>query len=1067
MLDKSLTLLELTPVQGHATNGKVERAIQELKKITKSLMHQVGLTSLMKELTPLAAASAAQSLDLWPHTSNPNNMSRREARTGQKGSITDLTPFFCATAYYRKEDDKRGARIGLAVARILSPTGSVISHDILDLKTMKVHNVRTAKFNERLSEYKSASTRIANIMNAEVVHGPRPLEPTLEQIQTTDTSPSRNHYNDARYDTKYNKFYKIELFNKLGRFVCVYCNAPFNSQGTLRTHFSGDACTYNLKTRHKYEPTNIPAIITNKRNVVEEQTENTILCEYCNNELAGPTPTGRTSLATKKHIEKCKEQHHDKTIKDRAREAKKEKDKQKAAARTAATIEKHGKNNRSMRSKITKITAMMINTIIDKPQAMNYTVLNDELHIQMDNNKETKHESKEYSNNDPSPQYKPQAIGIRILDIINKQNIMDPNLLNEGHHMTLKIDRPSTLLLNPLLSEGFNTTSPLHLDHMESYNTFETQKDTDGKVKIKNLTIPGITLGTSKSFTPHKSKEVAGHPLEDYWREAEAVEYKQLVDTGTIIVIPETESRNHTRPIGSMMIYKIKFKDDGKTIDKFKCRLVALGFMEIAGRHFNPDACSAPVARGSTFMVLIAAAVEHNLLLKQADVKGAYLISEIDKDISIRLPNDTRLHSVKKGLYGLKQAGYLWNVKFTSVLIDIGFTVSKNDRCLYTFYRTNKSGEVEKCWIAIWVDDILAAVSSEELWNELFSKLDKECPSVQGELKWLLGMKITETNNSGEGRRIYISQESKITGLLENLGLTDCNSVRTPLPTSASLPDATNCPRTNKDEKETIVGLPFKSYAAFRTNYREILGFLAHIAEYGRPDIMQAVHFLARFQAYPSKDQYALVKRIVRYCKGTKDLSMIFGNREHPYHDTLVGHVDSDFAGCKDSSKSTTGSIFLVYGAAVEVKSGKQKCVTKSSTEAELVAASQSVCTALYLKRIIEDDLKIPVGKVPIYEDNEACITIAKNGTSHSRTRHIRVADAWIYQEVHDHKTIDIRSINTNDNIADMFTKSLPKAAFERHRNMLMGYNKTSAFIAGNKRSWNKDLISGKVYSLN
>ena len=95
----------------------------------------------------------------------------------------------------------------------------------------------------------------------------------------------------------------------------------------------------------------------------------------------------------------------------------------------------------------------------------------------------------------------------------------------------------------------------------------------------------------------------------------------------------------------------------------------------------------------------------------------------------------------------------------------------------------------------------------------------------------------------------------------------------------------------------------------------------------------------------------------------------------------------------------------MFYGAAVEVKSKKQKYATKSSTEAELVAVSQSVCTALHLKRIIEDDLKIPVGTVPIYEDNEACITIAKNVTSHSRTRHIRVADAWIYQEVHDHKT--------------------------------------------------------------
>ena len=118
----------------------------------------------------------------------------------------------------------------------------------------------------------------------------------------------------------------------------------------------------------------------------------------------------------------------------------------------------------------------------------------------------------------------------------------------------------------------------------------------------------------------------------------------------------------------------------------------------------------------------------------------------------------------------------------------------------------------------------------------------------------------------------------------------------------------------------------------------------------------------------------------------------------------------------------------------------------------------------------MEEDLKIQIGKVPMYEDNDACITIANNGSVHSRTRHIRVADAWIYQEVHDNQNIDIKNVDTKNNIADMFTKSLPKAAFEKHRNMLMTgeveVKKSKVYVSNVNESWRNSLLNGKKYTL-
>ena len=72
-------------------------------------------------------------------------------------------------------------------------------------------------------------------------------------------------------------------------------------------------------------------------------------------------------------------------------------------------------------------------------------------------------------------------------------------------------------------------------------------------------------------------------------------------------------------------------------------------------------------------------------------------------------------------------------------------------------------------------------------------------------------------------------------------------------------------------------------------------------------------------------------------------------------------------------------------------------------------------------------------------EDNTGCIGVAKGGGNHKRRRHIRVADAWIYQETALAKSIELYQVKSKDNVADMFTKSLESPAFIRFRNIIMG----------------------------
>ena len=146
----------------------------------------------------------------------------------------------------------------------------------------------------------------------------------------------------------------------------------------------------------------------------------------------------------------------------------------------------------------------------------------------------------------------------------------------------------------------------------------------------------------------------------------------------------------------------------------------------------------------------------------------------------------------------------------------------------------------------------------------------------------------------------------------------------------------------------------------------------------------------------------------------------------------------SDFAGSCDVH-STTGYAVFVYGCDVYQRSTKQKCVTTSTFEAELVAGSTSAKHTLYFMRLMKD-FGVKIDKAPLYVDNEACIKVSRGGGSHVRSRHIRVCDAWLYQCVHIDNKINIIKIRSEANVADINTKVVTKESFLFLRSLLMGY---------------------------
>ncbi|KAJ9523108.1 hypothetical protein QJQ45_023911 [Haematococcus lacustris] len=113
----------------------------------------------------------------------------------------------------------------------------------------------------------------------------------------------------------------------------------------------------------------------------------------------------------------------------------------------------------------------------------------------------------------------------------------------------------------------------------------------------------------------------------------------------------------------------------------------------------------------------------------------------------------------------------------------------------------------------------------------------------------------------------------------------------------------------------------------------------------------------------------------------------------------LQGFSDADYAGDKDTARSTTGYIFTLNGGAISWSSRLQPTVAMSTAEAEYMAASSAAKEALWLRKLMRD-LQLDASCVHLGCDNQAAIQLLHNPMATSRAKHIDVHHHFVRERI-------------------------------------------------------------------
>ena len=256
-----------------------------------------------------------------------------------------------------------------------------------------------------------------------------------------------------------------------------------------------------------------------------------------------------------------------------------------------------------------------------------------------------------------------------------------------------------------------------------------------------------------------------------------------------------------------------------------------------------------------------------------------------------------------------------------------------------------------------------------------------------------------------------MDQSAYIRTVLNKFKMHECHPVATPLPS-----------------KLDYEGL--NSEEQYDAPCQSVLGCLMYIMTCTRPDLSVAINILSRYVHKNNLVTWQYLKRVLRYLKRSVNLTLTFTRTN--YKSILVGYVDSDWGGGEDGDRrSTTGFLFKLFDTCTICwNTRRQTSVAASSTEAEYMALFEAVREALWLKALASS-IKIEIlDPIIIYEDNNGCISIANNPTSHKRSKHIDIKYHFSREQV-EKNVIRLEHLPTQEQLADALTKSLPAPRFK------------------------------------
>lgn len=503
---------------------------------------------------------------------------------------------------------------------------------------------------------------------------------------------------------------------------------------------------------------------------------------------------------------------------------------------------------------------------------------------------------------------------------------------------------------------------------------------------------------------PRSYQEAIESIESEKWLKAMKEEIDSLSVNNTWILVQKPLKQ---KVIDCKWVFKIKNNPDD-TIERYKARLVARGFNQEHGIDYEET--FSPVVRYDSIRAILAIVAAKKLKMKQFDVKTAFLYGDLKEDVFMKQPKgfydgSDKVCKLRKSLYGLKQSSRCWNQKFKDFIVEFGFEVSSADPCVFT-----KNTKEETLILCIYVDDGMIFGNSDESIDLVIDHLQRKFEVKVINAGWFLGMEIDRLNDGS----IFIHQTAYARKIIKKFQMDDCNSV--------GVPSDTNQRLTQHDDSES------SNYP-----YRQLIGSLLYLANGTRPDISYAIGVASRYLENPSISHVNAAKRILKYIKGTMSYGILYGSTGKII---ISGYSDSDYAGCLDTRRSTTGYVFTLNGSAITWCSRRQASTTRSTAEAEYIAASEASSELVWLNRLLGEIVPNQFDTPILHIDNESALKLVKNPVLHRRTKHIDVAYHFI-RDKYDEGEFSIESISTHDQLADSLTKALPKARFEFLREMI------------------------------
>lgn len=512
---------------------------------------------------------------------------------------------------------------------------------------------------------------------------------------------------------------------------------------------------------------------------------------------------------------------------------------------------------------------------------------------------------------------------------------------------------------------------------------------------------------------PVSYKEAISSNHSTQWLAAMEDELKSMKDNNVwdLVELPQG-----VKAVGCKWVYKTKLDSSGN-IERYKARLVAKGFTQRKGIDFN-DTFS-PVSSKDSFRIIMALVAHYDLELHQMDVKTTFLNGDLHEDVYMCQPEGFVVKGkehmkcrLKKSIYGLRQASREWYIKFDDVIGKFGFKENFVDQCIYL-----KVSGSKYIILVLYVDDILLASSDMNLMHETKRFLHNNFDMKDlGEASYVLGIEIHRNRSHGV---LGLSQRAYIDKVLKRFNMQNCSPSVAPVVKGDKF-SLKQCPK-NRLEMDQMEHVPYAS----------AVGSLMYAQVCTRPDIAYIVGMLGRYQINPGADHWKAVKKVMRYLQGTKDFMLTYRKTDNL---EVIGYSDSDYAGCKDELKSTSGYIFMLSGGAISWKSAKQSLHTSSTMEAEFVACYKATKQALWLRNFVTylkivDTISRPL---KIYCDNNAAVSFSKDYKISDATKHIDIKYLVVRERVQK-RQVSIEQISTVAMLADPLTKGLPPNLFREH----------------------------------